>query len=140
MMRIIVGYPPNYRDIVAKFPAARGHGTLFAYGSTICNPSNVKLSPADIAHESAHAKRQQEVGREDWWRRYLAEPQFRFEEEIIAHRAEYACAVERLKGNRLDEYLSMMANRLSGLLYGRMVSRDEAIALITEPQTEGEPA
>lgn len=136
-MRIVIGHPPNYRAIVSQFPGARGHGTLFCYGSTIFNPSNVKLTPADIAHESAHAARQAERGREEWWRRYLAEPQFRFEEELVAHRAEYACALERLKGNRLDDYVSMMANRLSGLLYGRMVSREEALALITNPEPEG---
>lgn len=139
-MRVIVGYPPNFREIVAKFPAARGHGTLFAFGNAIYNPSNIELTPADIAHEREHCYRQLNYfGTKPlprpvaaWWEKYLADPKFRFDEEVIAHRAEWAKAKECLKGNRLQDYLSMMANRLSGLLYGRMVSRDQALALITE--------
>lgn len=142
-MRIVVGYPPNFREIVSKFPAARGHGTLFAFGDVIYNPSNVTLTPADLAHEAAHGRRQLDVFGTKmlprpvgyWWDRYLADPKFRFDEEVIAHRAEWAEAKARLTGNRLQDYLAMMANRLSGLLYGRMVSRDQAMALITEEDT-----
>src|SRR4051812_39011441 len=90
-MEIVVARPPNFDAIVEVFPFAQNAGVIFTYGQTIYNPSAVSISPALKCHESVHAQRQGSNEEEirAWWERYLKEPMFRLEEELLAHRAEY---------------------------------------------------
>lgn len=47
------------------------------------------LTPALIKHEKVHLQRQNEVGADAWWEKYLVDHDFRYAEEVLAHRAEY---------------------------------------------------
>jgi len=117
-MKILTTFPPNYREISTAF-GVRGRGVIFCYGDTIYNPMRVEVGPELIAHESVHSGRQN-GSPEVWWRRYIADPQFRLDEEIPAHRAEY------LVSGRLED----IARRLASPLYGSLISIERAIKVL----------
>lgn len=129
---IIQDYPPNFAAILAVFPQAATPGIIFAYGNTIYNPSGYPVSEALRAHEFVHLDRQAALfGAALWWEQYLTNSVFRFDEELLAHRAEYRAHDLSSRGVR-RMILSRLASRLSGPLYGRMCSLQEAKRLIKE--------
>lgn len=130
-MQIVVARPPNYDEIVAKFPFAANGGVIFTYGRTIYNPSAVAISGALKSHEAVHADRQGEDV-DGWWRRYLADPVFRLEEELLAHRAEYrSTKTFILDPNARARELQRIAERLGGPLYNQAISVALARRLIS---------
>lgn len=132
-MRIIRGYPPNFSRIIDRFPFVSGrHGLLFAYGDVLYNPGGGLVTPSLMAHEMAHADQQERMGRERWWFTYLESTAFRFDEELLAHRVEYASFCETFSnpGTR-SSYLRRVADRLSSPLYELNVSSHEAARLIS---------
>lgn len=130
-MIIEQSYPPNFAQIKAAFPGAARPGVIFCYGGTIHNPTGGALSESLIAHERVHSLRQGD-NPAAWWDRYIADPEFRFEEELAAHLVEYLTAV-RGGGRALRRRsLHLIAQRLAGPLYGRAVSLDEAKRLIRD--------
>ena len=88
-MKIVDAYPPNIDKIARALPGARRKGVMFSYGSIIYAPHGTRVSPALKAHEGVHGERQLEIGIEKWWDQYIDDKQFRFHEELLAHRAEY---------------------------------------------------
>lgn len=146
-MKIVHDYPPNYAAIRAVFPAARTPGVIFTFGSSIYNPSGRPLSNALIAHEEVHAHRQRmhlgdtrlftPEAANAWWDRYLKDPEFRWVEESMAHIAEYRAVLEG-ENNRANRraMLTVIAKRLSGPLYGRMVSYDECKRMLKKAGQE----
>jgi hypothetical protein len=88
---IIVDRPPNFEQIRAAFPDAEKPGVLFAYDGNIYAPSGGVVPPALIAHEEVHLKRQQLPGIDPqrWWFHYITNSEFRYNEELHAHVAEY---------------------------------------------------
>jgi len=125
-------YPPNIKQIAAVFPECRRRGVIFTYGDTIYAPHGVKVPAALVAHEKAHSERQAEIGAEVWWIRYLADTAFRFEEELLAHRAEYQWYVRR-RPHKRALMLKHIAARLSSPLYGCIVPYQQAVDMILEP-------
>ena len=134
MMRqtIIRGRPPNFERIAKVFPAARGKGVIFSYGDKIYLPDGGTLPHTLLAHEAKHGERQGTTKEsiEAWWDQYLTDPQFRFLEELEAHRAEYAAYRPGRHGMSRAELLHVTANRMSGDLYHNMCSYADAVALI----------
>lgn len=132
-MRIIIARPPNYDEVIKAFPeAARRPGVIFCYGSAIFNPSGGFVSPSLVAHERAHAERQALTCPAAWWARYIEDIQFRFDEEVLAHRAEWAHFSATSAGrNARRVYLSQVALRLASPLYGKMTTVAKAKAVIT---------
>lgn len=132
-MQIAIARPPNFEEILAVFPLAEKPGVIFTYGQTIYNPSNAPISAQLKAHEAVHAQRQGEDEEEirAWWRRYLTEPMFRLEEELLAHRAEYRAFRGWTKDrNAVARELDTIAKRLSGPLYGGLMSYAQARRMI----------
>jgi hypothetical protein len=96
---IIVDRPPNFEAIKAAFPKAENDGVMFAYDGNIYNPSGKTIPPALIAHESVHLERQKFSrpdesgivygGPDYWWKSYLENSEFRYNEELLAHAAEF---------------------------------------------------
>lgn len=131
-LKIIREKPPNYDAIVAVFPAGAKPGTFFCYGRAVYIPNGGNLSPSLMAHETVHADRQTAYpgGPAAWWERYLVDPQFRFDEELPAHVAEYRCFDGDTRNQRRF-MLRQIAARLSGPLYGRLVTMHQAKRLIT---------
>jgi len=133
-MKIVRGYPPNFKQIAAAFPDAKGKGVIFTYGDTVYNPTGPSLSRGLQAHEAVHVERQLafEGGAAAWWTNYIAEPHFRFTEEFQAHLAEFkAWRPNRIAGSRAGA-LHQIALRLSGPLYGRVMDYGSASRLILE--------
>ena len=121
-------FPPNIEEIRKVFPLTGEE--IFAYGNTIYNPSGITLSPELQAHEEVHAK-QQAFDPRGWWDRYLIDPQFRLEQELEAHQVEYRTFCRNHKDRNLrNRYLMAIAKRLSGPVYGSIVSQKEARKLI----------
>lgn len=96
---IIIGRPPNFEAIHAAFPKADGVGVMFAYDGNIYNPSGQAIPPALIAHEEVHLKRQESLGDPCyWWTSYIEDNEFRYNEELLAHAAEFK--IQQLTNDR----------------------------------------
>lgn len=135
-MRILHEQPPMFAEIDAAFHV-RGRPVLFCWGDKIYNPENAALTYELGAHEAVHSHRQGDTDESirAWWRRYIDEPKFRFDEELPAHRAEWRAFCEKNKGvEARRRYLLNISLRLSGPLYGSLASRIEAKRLITAPE------
>lgn len=133
-MNEIRDLPPNIDEIEAVFPGVKDRkDVIFTFGSTIYNPGGFQLSVPLRAHEGVHYVRQGhgEESIRAWWRRYLTEPDFRFAEELPAHKAEYRafCQFEKSREMRA-RFLHTIAQRLAGPLYGRLITLQAAKAKI----------
>jgi hypothetical protein len=123
-MEIVEAFPPNIAEIREVFPL-KGR-ELFAYGDIIYNPSGLNIPNELIAHECVHQEQQGE-NVEDWWKKYLTDPAFRYIMELEAHQIEYQvfCDSEKDRNVRA-KYLMAIASRLASPLYGKIVSLKEA--------------
>lgn len=128
MTEIIQDYPPNYDKIAATFELSGRE--IFAYAGKIYNPGKGRITPELIAHEEVHF-RQQGRDPDGWWELYLKNPEFRYEMELDAHRAEYRafCAIHGDRNARA-RFLQMLARRLSSPMYGKVVDFREAMRAI----------
>lgn len=130
-MKIIHEYPPLIEEIDRVFHV-RGKSILYAWGDVIYNPMAAVVPGYLLAHEQAHGEEQgSEV--EGWWRRYLVDPEFRLQQEVIAHRAEYKYLASRAI-NRKDRRAALpyVAKKLSSPLYGRLVTAKKARELLKD--------
>lgn len=128
-MVVLNANPPNFKKIVKTFPGASRRGVIFSYGSRIYAPQSVGVPPALIRHEGVHGDRQLAMGIEVWWDRYLVDAQFRFDEELLAHRAEYDW-FRLYKPKKSEAMLDAISKRLASDLYGSMVSVEKAKTMI----------
>lgn len=117
-MKVLTLFPPNYAEINRAFKI-RGKHVIFAYGDIIYNPSRIVIPPELLAHEAVHGARQN-GNPAAWWDRYITDSHFRLEEEIPAHQAEY----------QVSRQLKAIAERLSGPLYGNLISFDKAVSML----------
>ena len=126
---IIIDKPPNFEQILqAGFHNAVNPGVLFAHGEHIYNPSGIVVPPALIAHEEVHLHRQRDAGPHPgsttqwsgadlWWRRYLEDSEFRYNEELLAHVAEFKTMRAGNDRNFVARMLLSTALRLIAPLY-----------------------
>lgn len=132
-LRIIHQRPPNFEQIAAAFPhVLTAKGVMFCYGTALYLPDGGSPSPSLMEHERVHSERQLLRPTIDhWWADYIADEKYRFDEELAAHREEwrYVHDHEVSKYNR-KQHLRAIARRLSGPLYGHMVTMDEAKRMI----------
>ena len=115
---IILKQPPNFEQIKAAFPKAGDPGIIFAYDGNIYAPSSAGVIPPSlIAHEEIHLKRQTMHGADIWWDHYLRDVEFRYNEEWLAHVAEFKSL--RVGGDRNfgARLLTHIALRLIAPLY-----------------------
>ena len=140
-MQIIKGRPVNYPAILKVFPLASNPGVIFAYAPDIYCPSGKPLPESLIAHEMVHIERQQAIGVELWWDKYLTDLQFRYIEELLAHRAEYDNLIgsPNAPRNVRRAAIKMVSKKLAAGLYGRMVTPAQAAQGILSPYPVGLP-
>lgn len=138
MTRIVNDWPPNIKSIRAVLPVTENN--IFAYGGTIYNPGGRGLSRELIAHETVHFRQQAEFKKprwsrnsvESWWKKFLAEPEFRLEQELEAHREEYQEYCRRNKDrNRQVLFARLISKRLAAPMYGGLITAPEAQRKIT---------
>lgn len=132
-------YPPIFDMIVKVFPMAAKPGVVFAWGGILYNPANVEVTPWMAAHENVHMRQQEDYdgGVLGWWGQYLADLDFRFEQEKPAHVEEYrrwCIEFKRRNSRRVGE--RMIAERLSGPLYNNMISYEKARAILKDAARE----
>lgn len=111
---------------------ARKPGVVFSYGQYIYAPPGavLPLSPHLVIHEAVHGERQLAIGVELWWRHYLENLQFRYDEELLAHRAEYQSMVKH--GFPAQNALKGVAGRLASPLYSCGYSLSKIMGDITK--------
>jgi len=69
---------------------------IFTYEDTISTSSG-EMSEDLIAHEQTHIRQQAEMGADVWWKRYLEDDQFRYEQELEAYQNQYKWLVAHIK-------------------------------------------
>jgi len=130
-MKIVNEYPPVYEricEVIGKPP----ENALYAYGDTIYNPSGLTIPEDVIAHEEIH-ELQQGGDPVDWWNKYLADPEFRLDQELEAYRHQYKFIQNKTKDRELlNFYLRHFAKALSGPMYGNLMGFEEAITKIKQ--------
>lgn len=149
-MKVVRDRPPLFDAIDAKF-SVRGKPVIFAWGETIFVPQgSLDIHPSLVAHEAVHGERQmryQEPGEDfqllqefriiAWWQRYIADPAFRREEEVLAHLAEYKHLCDHSGGrNQRRRHLAIVSTKLSHPLYGPMMNKETARKVLSD----GHPA
>lgn len=133
LVRVVNARPPNFAEIVNRFPAAAAPSTIFAYGDVVYYAGTEELPKSLLAHEAVHLRQQNEPGQnpELWWGLYLANDKFRFEQELEAHLVEYAHVLGEGVGRHARRRArKQIAARLSGPLYGKCVSLSKALAYL----------
>lgn len=133
-LRVVWERPPQeIYDACDKAFGVRGkRGVIWTIGPLLYNPDRIHIDPALFAHEQVHSNRQLASGDvPGWWNQYLADKEFRFAEELVAHKEEWRVIRETVP-SRTDRrrQLAYVTDRLSGSLYGNLVSRKEARRLI----------
>ena len=104
---------------------------IFTYGDLITTSTGV-MSEDLMHHEPIHTKQQEKFGGADkWWREYLSNPQFRFEQELECYINQYKWVKNNIK-NRQESFALLMhyAESLSGDMYGSVISKTEALQKI----------
>ena len=92
-------------------------------------------------HEAVHGLRQIAQGIEKWWDDYVQDDQFRFDEELQAHVAEYLALIgENANRPTRRRAMKQVTKRLCGPLYGGMSSLDKAKRLILNELQEVSPS
>ena len=126
-------YPPNYKKIAKTFNIKGRTNIVFTYGDKLYVPGGrtLNIDQPLLRHEETHARRQAEMGVEAWYERYLADPGFRFMQELEAYRNQYRAMAE-LPFERRIGYLDHISSELAGEMYGNLVTKDEAKAEITK--------
>lgn len=116
-MKVLLQHPPNIDEIDAAFGSRSKPGILYAYGDAIYNPSGAPLTPWLLAHELTHILNQ--AGDPDaWWRKYIEDVEYRYNEELLAHRAEMRTRLQGVRDRNARIKLVMeTAARLSNPLY-----------------------
>lgn len=125
-MKVLNEKPPIYDKALAAFDFNE-KTTIFTYGDTIYNPAGINVSLDLHAHEQVHERQQAAMktilasGPKNWWKRYIKDAEFRFQQELEAYRAQYAFYKRNVKDrNKLNDYLVFMARELKGPMYGNL--------------------
>jgi hypothetical protein len=131
---ILVARPPNFEQILQAFPDADKPGVIFAYGDQIFNPSGLEIPQCLIAHEKVHCANQLAIdygrGVSRWWDLYLSDPEFRYNEELLAHAAEFHDQAKHLVDrNARARLLTSTARRLIAPLYNYQPPRSLSQAM-----------
>lgn len=129
-MEIIIDKPPIYDEAAKVFPLQGRE--IFAWGDKIYNPGGFTIPAWLVAHEEIHSMQHLETSPEAWWERYLVDIEFRFNEELEAHVAEYrAYRMYNKDRNKVAAYKRIVAKKLSAPLYGNMITVSDAMKRIT---------
>ncbi len=135
--QIITDYPPIISALEAEFGRAKLRNpkrpVLFAYGGVIYNPQGITVPPPLLAHEHVHGERQLRWGLDQWWEDYISSTYFRLKEEIPAHIAEARVmySPNPCRRNKMA-IVSVISKKLASPLYGGLISRMKARAIIKE--------
>lgn len=133
MIEIVIGYPPNYDKIAARFDIA-SKPVVFSYDGKLYNPLAGNVAMHLMKHEMVHAEQQIKIGGSElWWNKYLVDKDFRFNQEVEAYGVQYKYFCS-LKSDQFKQrvFLNKIAGDLASPIYGSICTVDEAISVIKE--------
>lgn len=122
-MKIVNGFPPNYKEI--KKVLNPNELTIFTYGDTIYNPTPNDIPDHLMVHEQTHSIRQGDDPA-GWWDKYLVDPKFRVEEELVAYRNQYKEYIKHHDRNATNLFCMKIARDLSSPIYGNVMTFSRA--------------
>jgi len=123
-MKILHKLPPNYKEIQTHFPWADfDKGVVFTYGDTCYCEKDL---PLDLyVHEEVHSK--QQTNPEEWWAKYITDPEFRLSQEMEAYQAQWSFIKRKVRDRSLQHRVrTRIARVLSGKLYGGIITFNQA--------------
>jgi hypothetical protein len=116
-MKVVAEYPPNIDKLDPVFHC-KDKPVIYAYGDTIYNPHRIYIPNHLMGHEAVHIARQMQGGADAWWDKYIADDEFRYAEELVAHRMELAIQFDQVRDRNARAKLTMAtAARLVAPLY-----------------------
>lgn len=130
-MNIVKGFPPNINKIWERFELL-GQPVVFTYGNTLYNPFGGTISQDLMVHEQVHEAVQTKMGVEKWWDKYLEDDKFRLDEEVLAYKTQYNFVKQTMSRQVTRALLDKICKDLSGVIYGKLVTYDEAEKLICQ--------
>lgn len=131
-LEVVVDYPPNIDKIDAAFHVKGQQGVIYTYGGKIYSPSGSDLSYDLHEHERVHVQQHSRHGGSDaWWERYLTDVEFRLDQEVEAYRVQLAYINEHYNRKQRREMLDFVAHTLASPMYGNMLSKKQAIKLLS---------
>lgn len=132
-MKIVYAKPPNYERVANAFNLEDHPGVIFTYGNKIYVPAGdkLKIDKPLMRHEETHARQQRDIGIEEWWDKFITEPEFRLSQELEAYREQYRNMADLSVDQRMG-YLNHICGDLSGEMYGNIMTHEEARVAITE--------
>lgn len=121
--------PPNYETLRQLFPVNFYESAVFTYGDT-CHCHNGFLPDFVVPHEEVHVRQQTAMGAKEWWAKFIADPEFRLEQELEAYRVQYKWVLKHIKGRQQQfEFLRKFATDLS-VRYGLTIGFNAALQQI----------
>lgn len=112
--------PPVFEQCEAQF-GINWDNTTFAYYPDIHTKSPLFLTDDVIQHEYIHLQRQKVIGTEIWWEKYLADKEFRLEEELLAYRRQYNFLKGKMDRNGLYRLVWGWSYTLASPFYGDLI-------------------
>jgi hypothetical protein len=104
---------------------------MFAYAPNIHAKDIDSLEDDVIEHELVHIRRQGDDP-QVWWERFLTDPAFRLEEELVAYKRQYNYLKgKKIDRNVLDKRVRTWSHNLSGRAYGFLTDYQSAYNNIT---------
>lgn len=134
-MKIIFAKPPIYDEAQKLFKLDERETTFFTYGDTCYSPAGVAPDAAYIRHEETHADQQahNDIAAKLWWQKYIADPEFRAEQEIQAYGEQYKFLCQRIRDrNQRFKWLHGFAKDLAGPMYASCVKYSVAVKRIRD--------
>lgn len=120
--------PPIFDTLVERF-GIRWENVVITYGDTV--HSKEPQPDEIIAHEKVHVQQQLAMGVEEWWRRYLEDPEFRKSQEAPAYQRQWQFIKTHEKNReRAFKRKLKITQDFSGAMYGHICSFQEATKII----------
>lgn len=121
--------PPIYSRLHDKFGVEWEDGLIIAHSPYIY--CLIDIPPEKMVHECVHTKRQDEIGVDLWYDRYIEDDAFRLDEEVRAYREEFKFLKKYVKDREFLFHLrNDICKNLSSSIYGNLVTLDEALNII----------
>ena len=131
-VRIIYDRPPMWDAVCSTFQI-NPRNVIFSYGDCIYNPDQIDLPDFLVEHEKVHFGQQghTQEGAALWWGKFLRDPEFRVSQEVEAYGKQYKAMFSQISDrNQAARVLWNLAASLSGPLYNKAISHQEAMRLI----------
>lgn len=129
-VKISTKKPPQWilDKVKEKWDVDWESSTIFTYGDVISSSSGTMTEDL-LHHESHHTKQQKNFGGAGkWWKHYLEDDKFRYEQELECYRKQYQWVRNNIGDrNEVFECLMHYARSLSGKMYGNVKMLSESL-------------